>query len=72
VVTRLTAGIPWTVLCVNTDRPMFWLLARDNYGSVEELKGRRIGIHPRQSASSAASCSGGTGSILTMTSSRSP
>jgi NitT/TauT family transport system substrate-binding protein len=28
---------------------MFWLLARDNYGSVEELKGRRIGVHPRQS-----------------------
>ncbi|MGC2575591.1 MAG: ABC transporter substrate-binding protein, partial [Candidatus Nitrosopolaris sp.] len=50
VVTRLTTGIPWTVLCVNTDRPMFWLLARDIYGSVEELKGRRIGIHPRQSA----------------------
>jgi NitT/TauT family transport system substrate-binding protein len=49
VVTRLTAGIPWMVLCVNTDRPMFWLLARDNYGSVEELKGRRIGFHPRQS-----------------------
>lgn len=50
VVTRLTAGIPWTVLCVNTHRPMFWLLARDNYGSVEDLKGRRIGFHPRQSA----------------------
>jgi NitT/TauT family transport system substrate-binding protein len=49
VVTRLTAGIPWTVLSVNTHRPMFWLLARDNYGSVEELKGRRIGFHPRQS-----------------------
>jgi len=50
LVTRLTSGIPWTVLCVNTHRPMFWLLARDNYGSVEELKGRRIAFHPRQSA----------------------
>ena len=49
VITRLTAGIPWTVLCVNTHRPMFWLLARDNYGSVEELKGRRIGVHRLQS-----------------------
>jgi NitT/TauT family transport system substrate-binding protein len=50
MVTRLTAGVPWTVLCVNTHRPMFWLLARDNYGSVEEMRGRRIGFHPRQSA----------------------
>ena len=50
LVTRLTSGIPWTVLCVNTHRPMFWLLARDNYGSVEDLKGRRIAFHPRQSA----------------------
>jgi NitT/TauT family transport system substrate-binding protein len=49
VITRLTTGIPWTVLCVNTHRPMFWLLARDNYGSVEELKGRRIGVHQLQS-----------------------
>jgi NitT/TauT family transport system substrate-binding protein len=43
---RLTDGTPWTVLCVNTDRPLFWLLARDTYPSAEELKGRRIGIHP--------------------------
>jgi NitT/TauT family transport system substrate-binding protein len=49
VMSRLTDGIPWTVLCVNTHRPMFWLLARDNYGSVEELKGRRIGVHQLQS-----------------------
>jgi NitT/TauT family transport system substrate-binding protein len=50
VVSRLTDGVPWTVLCVNTDRPLFWLLARDACGSVEELKGRRIGIHPPQTA----------------------
>ena len=46
VLTRLTDGTPWTVLCVNTDRPLFWLLARDAYTSAGELKGRRIGIHP--------------------------
>jgi NitT/TauT family transport system substrate-binding protein len=45
VVSRLTDGIPWMVLCVNTERPLFWLLARDTYASVEELRGRRIGIH---------------------------
>jgi NitT/TauT family transport system substrate-binding protein len=46
VLSRLAVGTPWTVLCVNTDRPLFWLLARDAYASVEELKGRNIGIHP--------------------------
>jgi len=50
VVTRLTSGIPWTVLCVNTDRPLFWLLARDPYASAGELTGRRIGIHPPRTA----------------------
>jgi NitT/TauT family transport system substrate-binding protein len=50
VVSRLTVGTPWTVLCVNTHRPMFWLLARDGYASVEELKGRRIGIHAPSTA----------------------
>jgi NitT/TauT family transport system substrate-binding protein len=50
VLSRVTDGIPWTALCVNTDRPMFWLLARDAYASVDELKGRRIGIHPPKTA----------------------
>ncbi|WP_433523237.1 ABC transporter substrate-binding protein [Nocardia pseudovaccinii] len=50
VLSRVTDGIPWTVLCVNTDRPLFWLLARDTYASVEQLKGRRIGIHPPTTA----------------------
>jgi NitT/TauT family transport system substrate-binding protein len=47
---RVTDGTPWTVLCVNTDRPLFWLLARDAYPSAGELKGRRIGIHPPKTA----------------------
>jgi len=50
VLSRLTDGIPWTVLCVNTQRPMFWLIARDAYASVGELKGRRIGIHAPKTA----------------------
>jgi NitT/TauT family transport system substrate-binding protein len=50
LLSRLTDGIPWTVVCVNTDRPLFWLLARDADASAEELKGRRIGIHPPQTA----------------------
>jgi len=50
VLSRLTGGTPWTVLCVNTDRPLFWLLARDSYASAEDLRGRRIGIHPPKTA----------------------
>ena len=50
VLSRVTDGIPWTVLCVSTDRPLFWLLARDAYASAGELKGRRIGIHPAKTA----------------------
>jgi NitT/TauT family transport system substrate-binding protein len=50
VLSRVTGGTQWTVLCVNTDRPMFWLLARDPYTSAEELKGRKIGIHAPKTA----------------------
>jgi ABC-type nitrate/sulfonate/bicarbonate transport system substrate-binding protein len=50
VLARVTHGVPWTVLCVNTDRPLFWLLARDTYTSVEELRGRTIGIHGPRTA----------------------
>jgi NitT/TauT family transport system substrate-binding protein len=50
VLSRVTDGVPWTVLCVNTERPLFWLLARDAYTSVEELRGARIGIHPPRTA----------------------
>lgn len=50
VLARLTDGVPWTVLCVNTQRPLFWLLARDSYMSVEDLKGHRIGIHGPKTA----------------------
>ncbi|MGW1678646.1 ABC transporter substrate-binding protein [Saccharopolyspora sp. NPDC002376] len=50
VVSRITHGVPWTVLCVNTQWPLFWLLARDAHASVEALKGCRIGIHPPKTA----------------------
>lgn len=50
VLSRVTDGVPWTVLCVNTQHPLFWLLARDEYTSVEELRGRRIGIHAPRTA----------------------
>ena len=45
VLLRMHTGVPWTVLCVNTDRPLFWLVARRELADVTELRGRRIGMH---------------------------
>jgi NitT/TauT family transport system substrate-binding protein len=44
---RLLAGTPWTMLCVNTERPLFWFMARREFGDVSELRGRRVAMHPR-------------------------
>jgi len=43
---RLLAGTPWTMLCVNTERPLFWLMARAEFSDVSELHGRRVAMHP--------------------------
>jgi len=39
---RLLAGTPWTMLCVNTERPLFWLMARAEFADVSELRGRGL------------------------------
>ena len=49
-VSRLRDGHPWVMLCVNTDRPLFWLMARPEYERVAELSGRRVAVHPLHSA----------------------
>jgi ABC-type nitrate/sulfonate/bicarbonate transport system substrate-binding protein len=43
---RLIDGIPWVAVHVNTHRPLFWFLARDGIGSLPELAGRRLAVHP--------------------------
>jgi len=43
---RLLAGTPWTMPCVNTQRPLFWLIARAEFSDVSELRGRRVAMHP--------------------------
>jgi ABC-type nitrate/sulfonate/bicarbonate transport system substrate-binding protein len=43
---RLLAGTPWTMLCVNTERPLFWLMARAEFADVAELRGRKVAMHP--------------------------
>jgi NitT/TauT family transport system substrate-binding protein len=47
VLIRLLAGTPWTMLCVNTERPLFWFIARSEFSDVSELRGRRVAMHPR-------------------------
>ena len=43
---RLLAGTPWTMLCVNTEHPLFWLMGRAEFADVSELRGRRVAMHP--------------------------
>jgi ABC-type nitrate/sulfonate/bicarbonate transport system substrate-binding protein len=50
VVSAVVDDVPWIVLCVNTERPLFWLLGQERYSTVESLRGRRIGIHAPRTA----------------------
>jgi ABC-type nitrate/sulfonate/bicarbonate transport system substrate-binding protein len=47
---RLTGGIDWKVLSVNNDRPLFWFLGNADTTSMEDLRGRRVAVHPGQTA----------------------
>ena len=42
---RLTDGIGWKVLSVNTDRPLFWFLGSAGVKSMADLRGRRLAVH---------------------------
>ncbi len=45
LLSRLTDGIEWTALSVNTDRPLFWFLGNANLTSMADLRGRRLAVH---------------------------
>jgi ABC-type nitrate/sulfonate/bicarbonate transport system substrate-binding protein len=45
VLSRLTDGFEWTVLSMNTDRPLFWFLGNANLTSMADLRGRRLAVH---------------------------
>jgi ABC-type nitrate/sulfonate/bicarbonate transport system substrate-binding protein len=47
---RLTGGIGWKVLSVNTDRPLFWFIGNADVTSMADLRGRRVAVHPPQTA----------------------
>ncbi|WP_328623903.1 ABC transporter substrate-binding protein [Streptomyces sp. NBC_00353] len=50
LLSRLTDGIPWVALHVNTHRPLFWFLARPGLASLADLAGRRLAVHAPHTA----------------------
>ncbi len=50
LLSRLTDGIQWNMLAVNTHRPLFWFLGRGDVKSMDDLRGRRLAIHPPRTA----------------------
>jgi len=50
LLSRLTDGIQWKMLAVNTHRPLFWFLGRGDVKSMNDLRGRRLAVHPPRTA----------------------
>ena len=50
LLSRLTDGIQWTVLTVNTHRPLFWFLGGSEVKSMDDLRGRRLAVHAARTA----------------------
>ena len=46
LLSRLTSGIPWVALTVNTQSPLFWFLGGPGLTSLTDLAGRRLAVHP--------------------------
>ena len=45
LLSRLTDGTEWKMLCVNTHRPLFWFLGGPDVTSMADLRGRRLAVH---------------------------
>ncbi|OBG31867.1 ABC transporter substrate-binding protein [Mycobacterium sp. E3198] len=50
LLSRLTDGIEWTVLSVNTHRPLFWFLGGAGVRTMADLRGRRLAVHAAHTA----------------------
>lgn len=50
LLSRLTDGIEWAVLSVNTHHPLFWFLGGPGVTSMADLRGRRLAVHPAHTA----------------------
>jgi ABC-type nitrate/sulfonate/bicarbonate transport system substrate-binding protein len=45
LLSRMSGGIPWVALTVNTDHPLFWFLGGPGLMSLTDLAGRRLAVH---------------------------
>jgi len=50
LLSRLTDGIGWKMLSVNTHRPLFWFLGSADVPSMADLRGRRLAVHGAHTA----------------------
>ena len=50
LLSRLTGGIGWKMLAVNTHRPLFWFLGNADVTSMADLRGRRLAVHAAHTA----------------------
>ncbi|WP_233859435.1 ABC transporter substrate-binding protein [Paraburkholderia sp. HD33-4] len=50
MISRMTGGIQWTALSVNTHRPLFWFVGANGVKSMEDLRGRRLAVHGARTA----------------------
>ena len=50
LLSRLTDGIGWTVLSVNTHRPLFWFIGNAKVKSMADLRGCRLAVHAAHTA----------------------
>lgn len=50
LLSRMTDGIQWTALSVNTHRPLFWFVGANGVRSMEDLRGRRLAVHGARTA----------------------
>jgi hypothetical protein len=50
LLSRLTDGIEWQMLSVNTCRPLFWFLGSADVTSIADLRGRRLAVHAAHTA----------------------
>lgn len=50
LLSRLTDGIGWKVLSVNTHRPLFWFLGNAKVKSMADLRGLRLAVHAAHTA----------------------
>jgi ABC-type nitrate/sulfonate/bicarbonate transport system substrate-binding protein len=50
LLSRLTDGIGWKMVSVNTHRPLFWFLGRAEVKTMADLRGRRLAVHAARTA----------------------